>query len=148
WLGHRNSVPSWESLLRGGLVVDTIEVAATWDRVGPLYDSVTRAISAVPGILAATGHTSHGYTSGVNIYFTFVGAAKEAAEQERIYLASWRAAMDASVDCGATISHHHGIGRVRRDWLAREVGTEGLAVLRAVKTAIDPHGIMNPGVLL
>lgn len=148
WLGHRNGVPSWESLLRNGLVVDTIEVAATWDRVGPLYDAVTRGIAAVPGILAATGHTSHGYTSGVNIYFTFAGAAKDATEQERIYLAAWSAAMSASVDCGATISHHHGIGRVRRDWLARELGEQGIAALRAVKAALDPHGIMNPGVLL
>ena len=77
WLGHRNRVPSWESLLGNGLVVDTIEVAATWDRVGPLYGAVTEAIRAVPGILAASGHTSHGYTTGVNIYFTFAGASKE-----------------------------------------------------------------------
>lgn len=148
WLGHRNRVPSWESLLGNGLVVDTIEVAATWDRVGPLYAAVTDAIRAVPGILAASGHTSHGYTTGVNIYFTFAGASKEPREQERIYLAAWRAAMEASVDCGATVSHHHGIGRVRREWLARELGDEAVAALRAVKQALDPHGIMNPGVLL
>lgn len=148
WLGHRNRVPSWESLLASGLVVDTIEVAATWDRVGPLYGAVTEAIRAVPGILAASGHTSHGYTTGVNIYFTFAGASKEAREQERIYLDAWRAAMEATVACGATVSHHHGIGRVRREWLARELGDEAVATLRSVKQALDPHGIMNPGVLL
>ncbi len=148
WLSHRNEVPSWEALLANGLVVDTIEVAATWDRVGALYDAVTGAIRAVPGVIAASGHTSHGYTTGVNIYFTFVGGASDAAEQERIYLGAWDAAMRASVECGATISHHHGIGRVRRGWLARELGETGVAVLRAVKQALDPHGIMNPGVLV
>ena len=148
WLGHRNHVPSWESLLRNGLVVDTIEVAATWDRVDPLYEAVTGAIRAVPGVLAASGHTSHGYTTGVNIYFTFAGASKDAVEQERIYLAAWRAAMEATIACGATVSHHHGIGRVRREWLARELGDEGVATLRALKQALDPLGIMNPGVLL
>ncbi|HYC22553.1 MAG TPA: FAD-binding oxidoreductase [Candidatus Bathyarchaeia archaeon] len=148
WLAHRNEVPSWEGLLRSGLVADTIEVAATWERVGELYASVTAAMRAVPGIIAATGHTSHGYTTGMNIYFTFVGAATEPAEQERIYRQAWAAAMEASLACNATIAHHHGIGRVRRDWLPREVGAAGMVVLRAVKHALDPHGIMNPGVLI
>ena len=148
WLGHRNTVPSWEALLGNGLVVDTIEVAATWDRIGALYGTVTERIRRVPGILAASGHTSHGYTTGVNIYFTFAGASKDPAEQERIYLGAWAAAMEASIECGATIAHHHGIGRVRREWLPRELGEVGIATLRAVKQAIDPHGIMNPGVLL
>lgn len=148
WLGHRNRVPSWDSLLSGGLVVDTIEVAATWDRVAPLHGEVTAAIGKVPGIIAASGHTSHGYTTGVNIYFTFVGTATAPEEQERIYLAAWAAAMEATIAAGGSISHHHGIGRVRRAWLERELGEEGLAVLRAVKAALDPNGIMNPGVLL
>jgi alkyldihydroxyacetonephosphate synthase len=84
----------------------------------------------------------------VNIYFTFAGASKDPVEQERIYLGAWNAAMEATVACGATISHHHGIGRVRRDWLPRELGDAGMAALRAVKQALDPNGIMNPGVLL
>src|SRR5262249_50164560 len=75
WLTHRNEVPSWESLLKNGIVADTIEVAATWERVAGLYTRVTEALRAVPGIISATGHTSHGYTSGMNIYFTFVGTA-------------------------------------------------------------------------
>jgi alkyldihydroxyacetonephosphate synthase len=148
WLGHRNEVPSWEALLRNGLVVDTIEVAATWDRIGKLYGAVTERVKAVPGVLVASGHTSHGYTTGVNIYFTFAGSAKEPEEQERLYLGAWNAAMEASVECGATIAHHHGIGRVRRDWLPKELGDAGIGVLRAVKQALDPNGIMNPGVLL
>ncbi|HEY8515908.1 MAG TPA: FAD-binding oxidoreductase [Candidatus Binatia bacterium] len=148
WLAHRNQVPSWDALLAGGLVVDTIEVAATWDRVRPLHRAVTDAIKAVPGIIAASGHTSHGYTTGVNIYFTFVGTATAPDEQERIYRQAWTAAMETSIASGATIAHHHGIGRVRRDWLPRELGESGMAVLRAVKAALDPHGIMNPGVLL
>ncbi len=146
WLSRRNHVPSWEELLGNGLVVDTIEVSATWDRIGSLYGAVTEAISSVPGILIASGHTSHAYTSGVNIYFTFVGQATEEQEQERIYTRSWAAAMEATITCGGSIAHHHGIGRVRRDYLAREVGEVGVDVLRAVKKAFDPNGIMNPGV--
>jgi alkyldihydroxyacetonephosphate synthase len=148
WMGHRNSVPSWADLLGAGLVVDTIEVAATWDRIGPLHESVTAAIGQVPGILAASGHTSHAYTTGVNIYFTFIGQSKESAEQEKLYRAAWAATMEATIACGGSIAHHHGIGRVRRDYLSRELGDAGVEVLRCVKRALDPNGIMNPGVLI
>lgn len=146
WLEHRNRVPSWEDLLRAGLVVDTIEVAATWERIDPLHENVCRAIREVPGILVASGHTSHAYRSGVNIYFTFVGQASEATDQERIYGEAWAAAMEATIRTGGTIAHHHGIGRVRRDYLPRELGAAGIDVLRAIKQALDPEGILNPGV--
>ena len=56
--------------------------------------------------------------------------------------------MSACLETGGTISHHHGIGRVRREWLARELGPGGLSALRSVKHALDPRGFMNPGVLL
>lgn len=148
WLGHRNSVPSWDDLLRAGLVVDTIEIAATWDRIGPVYTRVTAAIAAVPGILVASGHTSHAYPSGVNIYFTFVGQSEDATEQERIYLQAWNAAMEATIACGASIAHHHGIGRVRREHLPREHGSGGMQMLRALKASLDPQGILNPDVLI
>ena len=148
WLGHRNSVPSWDELLRAGLVVDTIEIAATWDRIGGIYEEVTSAISTVPGVLVASGHTSHAYPTGVNIYFTFVGQSEESEEQERIYLDAWNAAMEATISCGATIAHHHGIGRIRRDQLPRELGEGGMQVLRSLKDALDPRGILNPGVLI
>jgi alkyldihydroxyacetonephosphate synthase len=148
WLSHRNSVPSWDDLLGAGLVVDTIEVAATWDRIGPIYEKVTAAIGAVPGILVASGHTSHAYSTGVNIYFTFIGQSEENEEQERIYSAAWDAAMEATIDCGGTIAHHHGIGRIRRDHLPRELGEGGMAALRALKDALDPKSILNPEVLI
>jgi alkyldihydroxyacetonephosphate synthase len=148
WMGHRNTVPSWADLLGAGLVVDTIEVAATWDRIEPLHERVTAAIGQVPGILAASGHTSHAYTTGVNIYFTFIGQSKESAEQETLYRAAWAATMEATIAGGGSIAHHHGIGRVRRDYLSRELGETGVEVLRRVKRALDPNGIMNPGVLI
>jgi len=148
WLGHRNSVPSWPDLLAAGLVVDTLEVSATWDRIEPLHERVTEAIRRIPGILAASGHTSHAYTTGVNIYFTFIGQAKEPDLQERIYREAWETAMEATIACGGSIAHHHGIGRIRRGFLARELGSSGIDVLRGVKRALDPNGIMNPGVLL
>ena len=148
WLEHRNRVPTFRSLLEQGIVVDTIEVGATWDRVLPVYEAVTRALGGVPGILLASGHSSHSYRSGTNLYFTFVARPEAPAEAEATYLECWRRTIEATISQGGGISHHHGIGRIRRDALSNEIGTSGVALLRSVKRALDPDDLLNPGVLL
>jgi len=147
WLEHRNAVPGFEVFLKQGMIVDTIEVATTWDRIDQLYDGVLAAMRAVPGLIVASGHSSHSYVTGTNIYFTFAARPDASADLEALYFRVWDAAMEATLAAGGTISHHHGIGRVRRDWLARELGP-AYVMLEAVKRALDPHGIMNPGTLL
>jgi alkyldihydroxyacetonephosphate synthase len=147
WLAERNQVPGFEPFLERGLVLDTIEVATTWDRIDDLYREVVAALQAVDGILVASGHSSHSYAQGTNIYFTFVARPRDAAQAEATYLSCWAAAMDATLRCGGTIAHHHGIGRLRTRWMEAELGG-GITVLRALKHALDPNGIMNPGVLL
>jgi alkyldihydroxyacetonephosphate synthase len=64
------------------------------------------------------------------------------------YRECWRRTLEAALSVGAGIAHHHGIGRVRRDALAGEIGAAGVSVLRAVKAALDPGNLLNPGVLL
>jgi alkyldihydroxyacetonephosphate synthase len=64
------------------------------------------------------------------------------------YRECWRRTLAATAACGAGLAHHHGIGRVRRDALADEVGATGVGVLRALKRALDPDALLNPGVLL
>jgi alkyldihydroxyacetonephosphate synthase len=148
WLEKRNDVPGFRELLEKGLIVDTIEVASTWDRVLPLYQRVTESLSQVEGILLATGHSSHSYRSGTNLYFTFVARPEDPRRMAPIYRECWKRTMDAALEVGAGISHHHGIGRVRRNALPGELGESGIAVLRAVKRALDPGGLLNPGALL
>jgi alkyldihydroxyacetonephosphate synthase len=91
-------------------------------------------------------HISHVYDSGASLYFTVVAAQAEDP------VAQWRAAKaaagDAIAESGATITHHHGVGRAHRPWYTREIGDVGVAALRGVKQALDPHGILNPGILL
>ena len=147
WMRHRNAVPGFESFLTKGMIVDTIEVATTWPRIAELYDGVLAAMRAVPGLVVASGHSSHSYLSGTNIYFTFAGRPERSEDMEALYFGVWDAAMRATLAAGGTISHHHGIGRVRRDWLARELGS-AYPLVAALKRALDPLGIMNPGVLL
>lgn len=147
WLVHRNQIPSFESFLEQGILVDTIEVATTWDRIHDLYDGTVAAMRAVEGLLVVSGHSSHSYTQGTNIYFTFAARPPTMAEAEKLYFRCWQAAMEATLAAGGTISHHHGIGRLRAGWLRRELGS-AYELLLALKRAIDPHGIMNPGALI
>jgi len=147
WLARRNQVASFRSFLEQGVVVDTIEVAATWRRVGALYERVTAALGEVEGILAASAHSSHSYRSGTNLYFSF--AAKPAGDRlAATYAECWRRTLEETLAAGGGIAHHHGVGRVRRAWLARELGDAGIALLRSLKGALDPDGLMNPGNLL
>jgi alkyldihydroxyacetonephosphate synthase len=148
WLENRNHVPSWDQLLARGLVVDTVEVSAAWSRIGKVYDDAVSALAKIPGLIAGSAHSSHAYRSGLNLYFTFAVQTTDPAAMEPAYLSAWRTILDATDAHGGSVSHHHGIGRVRRDWLERELGTEGVALLRRVKATLDPHGLMNPGVLL
>ena len=148
WLEHRNQVPSFRELNERGLVVDTIEVAATWDRVMPLYEAVIASLRELPEVVLASAHSSHSYRSGTNLYFTFAARVEDKERMPAIYLECWRRTMRATLDSGGGIAHHHGIGRVRREFLGEEIGDAGVAVLAALKRALDPDDLLNPGVLL
>jgi alkyldihydroxyacetonephosphate synthase len=147
WLEHRNHVPTFEKLLNQGLVADTIEVAIDWNRIGDLFDTVNERGAKIEGVFAMSGHVSHCYTQGANIYFTFVAAEADPNKALAIYDQAWKTTIETTIELGGTIAHHHGIGRVRKAWLKQELG-EGVALLAALKKSFDPNGIMNPGALL
>ena len=148
WLDKRNHVPTFLSFLENGVVVDTIEVAAPFDKIAQVYEGAVGALAKVPGIWNGSAHSSHAYGSGLNLYFSFAVQPKGGATLREAYGQCWQAVMDATLGAGGTIAHHHGIGRVRRKWLEAELGSSGLSLLRTVKRAMDPTGFMNPGVLL
>ncbi|MFN2376439.1 MAG: FAD-binding oxidoreductase [Candidatus Binatia bacterium] len=145
WLEHRNHVPSFEKLLGQGLVADTIEVAIGWDRIGDLFETVNERGAKIDGVFAMSGHVSHCYTQGANIYFTFVAAEADPRAALAIYDKAWRTTIETTIELGGTIAHHHGIGRVRKEWLRGELGDGGVALFSAVKRSLDPNGILNPG---
>lgn len=145
WLDHRNDTAALQDLTTKGLVVDTMEIAASWARLPGLFDSVRAALTAVPHALAASCHLSHSYPDGACLYFTFA-AAPPAADVEATYIALWDAGQRAVLAGGGNLSHHHGVGLNRARFMAEALGA-GLHVLAAVKAALDPKGILNPGKL-
>jgi alkyldihydroxyacetonephosphate synthase len=148
WLDHRNAVPHWRAFLEKRIIVDTVEVSATWDRIGAVYTAVIDALKQIPDVVNASAHSSHVYRSGLNLYFSFAARPATPEAMADRYQRCWRTIIEATAACGGGIAHHHGIGRVRARYLHLDVGATGLATLRRVKTALDPTGIMNPGVLL
>jgi alkyldihydroxyacetonephosphate synthase len=151
WLKHRYSVSYRQApMFAAGAFVDTMEVAATWSRLGALYDGVRRAAGEHVFVMA---HFSHAYPDGCCIYFSFAGSAAGAkrgtwdAACEKTYDQTWRAALAAAVEAGGTLAHHHGVGRSKAPRLGAELGV-GVDVVRAMKRVFDPRGIMNPGNLL
>jgi alkyldihydroxyacetonephosphate synthase len=148
WLAERNHVPTFKSFLESGVIVDTIEVAAPYSRIGDLYHGAVAALGKIEGIWNGSAHSSHAYRGGLNLYFSFAVQPKQRSELRQAYHRCWAAVMEATLEAGGTIAHHHGIGRVRREWIARELGPGGLAALSHIKRSLDPTGFMNPGVLL
>jgi alkyldihydroxyacetonephosphate synthase len=139
-----------DSLLDAGVLVETLETAAFWSGLDRVYDGVRQALQdslakqGTPPIVLC--HVSHVYETGASLYFTV--AARQSDDPLAQWAAAKAAAGDAIVAAGATITHHHAVGRDHRPWLAREIGPVGVEMLRAVKARLDPAGVLNPGVLV
>jgi len=153
WLEHRNDAVGLYQQIMGpdrafgpGVIVDTAEVAGLWSAVPRLYTGVRNALAA--HCEAVGCHLSHLYSSGSSLYFTFLVRGADDRDVEARYLAAWQQAMASCAAAGGTITHHHGVGRLKSAFLAAELGPAGADVLKRIKAALDPDGILNPGALL
>jgi alkyldihydroxyacetonephosphate synthase len=136
-----------DSMLDAGVLVETLETATYWSHLREVHDTVAAALTAALGDPALVlCHISHVYETGASLYFTV--AAPEGEDPLARWAVAKRAATDAIVAAGATITHHHAVGTDHQPWLEAEIGRVGISVLRAVKAAVDPEGILNPGVLV
>jgi alkyldihydroxyacetonephosphate synthase len=125
-------------------IADSIEVAASWTQLVPLYRDVMTALQPVCD--KAMGHFSHFYSTGSSLYFIAFLQDDNPARLRQRYKALWDTVIDRTLVHGGTISHHHGVGLARAEVLERELGSAH-PLLRKVKQALDPKGIFNPGKL-
>jgi alkyldihydroxyacetonephosphate synthase len=146
-------IPSSMGLTAGlGLIGGTFETAITWDR-WPAFDAAVRRATQDVLVQACGGGTvncrfTHVYTDGPAPYYTFAGAYRDGADPAAT-LAEIRAGVsDAVMAAGGTITHHHAVGREHRRWYDTERPEPFALALRAAKKALDPAGVLNPGVLI
>ncbi len=158
-----NAVGAWrEAFLRApylrdvlvaiGAISETFETAITWERFPVFHEQVTaaaekalREVGAQPGGVSC--RFTHVYPDGVAPYYTVLAKGRRGEELEQ-WAQIKRAVSDAIIDAGGTITHHHAVGRDHRPWYDRQRPDPFAAALRGAKAAVDPHGIMNPGVLV
>jgi alkyldihydroxyacetonephosphate synthase len=137
-----------DTLAAAGVVAETFESAVTWDRLAGFVPGVCeRTEAALGGEGRVTCRLTHVYPDGAAPYFTVLAPARRGDELEQ-----WgelkAAASEAIMADGGTITHHHAVGRDHRPWYDRQRPGPFAEALRAAKAAVDPAGILNPGVLL
>jgi alkyldihydroxyacetonephosphate synthase len=157
-----DAVRSWrEAFLRApylrdvfiaiGVLSETFETAITWDRFPGFHErvveDVSTAVREVCGAGSVTCRFTHVYPDGPAPYYTILAPARRGAELEQ-WAQIKRAASEAVIESGGTITHHHAVGREHRPWYDRQRPEPFAAALRAAKAAVDPRGALNPGVLI
>lgn len=141
-----------EALVPMGVIVDTFETAVTWDRFPAFHaevmqrlHDVLKRVTGKPG--GVTCRFTHAYPDGPAPYYSF-----QALGRMNALLEQWQeikaVANDVVVSAGGTITHHHAVGRDHRPGYVRECPPLFAEMLRAAKAAVDPNGLMNPGVLI
>jgi len=137
-----------DSMTQLGVLSDTFETAITWDRFDEFHAGVMEAArSAVGEPSNVTCRFTHVYPDGPAPYFTVLTPARRGSEIEQ-----WdgikAAVSEVLINAGGTITHHHAVGRDHRPWYDRQRPEPFAEALRAAKRALDPAGVLNPGVLI
>ncbi len=134
-----------------GMVSNTFETSMTWERFPEFHrqmmECASDAIARVCGKGSVTCRFTHAYPDGPAPYYTILAPGKRGSQIEQ-----WdeikAAVSDRLIKLGGTITHHHAVGRYHRRWYDRQRPDGFARALKAAKSALDPRGILNPGVLI
>lgn len=138
-----------DELVLRGIFVETYETAAPWSRVRELDEAVRRVVASLdlgPHLFAR--RVTHAYRDGCAPYYTLIAKERDDASGEALWHEVKSALTEAILHAGGTSTHHHAVGRDVVVHHEKERAPLFEASLRAVKSALDPRGVMNPGVLL
>jgi alkyldihydroxyacetonephosphate synthase len=123
-----------------GLVMDTMECSVNWSNMSKVHREVRAYVKSRPKTICMT-HMSHVYPQGANLYWIFIACIHD-PEESRLFHAG---ILDAIQKSGASMSHHHGIGKMFGPWLEGSIGKNEYAIFKALKKHFDPDNVMNPG---
>ncbi|ADN50975.1 FAD-binding oxidoreductase [Vulcanisaeta distributa] len=129
-------------LAQSGLWVDTIDMATTWSKLIKLHTELVNRLGFIDGVYHVLSRITHLYLNGASLYSVVVFR-----QDEDVYWRVWREAFSVASNVGATISHHHGTGILKRDFVRAEMGRQ-YDLLRSIKELIDRNNIMNRGKLI
>jgi alkyldihydroxyacetonephosphate synthase len=161
--GGEDAVGSWREAFLGapyvrdvlvamGVLAETFETAITWDRFAIFHERVKAAGEETLRELCGEGgrvtaRFTHVYPDGPAVYFTAIAPARRGEETAQ-WAAVKRAVSDAIIAEGGTITHHHAVGRDHRPWYDEQRPEPFALAFAGAKAAVDPRGVMNPGVLV
>lgn len=123
-----------------GIVTDTMECSVNWSNMSNVHREVRAYCKSRPDTICMT-HMSHVYPQGANLYFIFIAKMSDPMEYKNYHAGI----LDAIQKSGASMSHHHGIGKMFGPWLEGYIGRNEFDIFRALKNHFDPENIMNPG---
>lgn len=129
-----------DTLMDFGVTTDTLECTVNWSNMAKVHNDVREVCHALPNTIVTT-HMSHCYPQGANLYFIFITRMSDADEFKKYH----SSILDAIQRSGASMSHHHGIGKMFAPWLEGSLGKNEYGVFRALKNYFDPKYMMNPG---
>ena len=143
WYKRRFDFSAVEKILasKGGYA-ETIEVAHNWSEIEALYSRLVKELTPLSDTVL--GHFSHVYTNGASLYIILFGKTDTDDEAVIRLRKLWDTAMTVVTELGGEISHHHGAGLARQDFIAKSLGKQH-EILRKLKSVMDPEGILNPG---
>ena len=138
-------------LMDRGVMGDVSETSTTWNNLIPMYKAT---LAAIEKAIRNTGmdpwvgcHISHNYHTGASLYFTF-GCRQIVGREMEQYLYIKKAAEDAFMTIGGTVSHHHAVGCEHLPWIEEDISPAGMKAVKALKDGLDPKGVMNPGKII
>lgn len=130
---------------------ETFETSAPWDRVEALVAAVESELHrlgkvyGVPGRPYLSYRISQSYQTGVCIYFTLGFCGRGLAQADSVYQAIEQRLREVVLDYGGSLSHHHGIGKVRQQFIGRVYSDSAIRAIRGIKQSIDPGNIFAAG---
>jgi alkyldihydroxyacetonephosphate synthase len=152
WRSAFLNMPYLRDVLAGmGVISETFETAITWDRFESFHADVMAATNDALKRTCGAGQVAcrftHVYPDGPAPYYSVIAPGRRGSELE-MWAEIKAAASEALIRAGGTITHHHAVGRDHRPWYDRQRPPLFADALRAAKRALDPAGILNPGVLI
>ena len=132
---RRFAIPAVEA--RGSLLLE--DVGVPLPALADLVGGVEKIAANHDLMISVIAHAGDGNTHPLIVFDPSDAAMEQRAQQ------AFGEIMDLAVSLGGTITGEHGVGRLKRPWLAGQLGPEVMELNRRIKTALDPHGILNPG---